>query len=98
MGRRKKSKPIIEAAATGDRLEALTSMRDLLAQRLQTSNSNRDIAALSRRLMQCVTEIEEIQKARAAAPENTIAMFRERLKLSEKNRKTTLTTDIRKKA
>ena len=60
--KRHRTKDIVRAAKSGDRLETLIALRDLLAERLKTSDSDRDIASMSRRLMQCVEEIEELQK------------------------------------
>ena len=57
---------LIAAAKSGDRLRVLLALRDLLAERLQTSNADRDIASMSRRLMQTIEEIEELEKERAA--------------------------------
>lgn len=59
-------KDLVTATATGDRLESLIALRDLLAARLQTSKSDRDIAAISRRLMQCLAEIEELKNTKEA--------------------------------
>lgn len=55
---------LIEAAKSGDRLETLIALRDLLAERLQTATSDRDISSMSRRLMQCVNEIDTLQNAK----------------------------------
>ena len=66
MSRPKKKKDLVTATATGDRLETLIALRDLLAERLQTTQSSRDISSMSRRLMQCVAEIEDLQRNRKA--------------------------------
>lgn len=66
MSRPKKKKDLVTATATGDRLETLIALRDLLAERLQTTQSSRDISSMSRRLMQCVAEIEDLQRNRRA--------------------------------
>jgi len=58
------AKNLIDAAKTGNRLETLKALRSLLSERLQESGSDRDIASMSRRLMQCLTEIEELEKER----------------------------------
>ena len=52
---------IFDAAKTGYRLEALTELRNKLAERLDKCNSDRDLAALSRQFMQVTAEIEEIK-------------------------------------
>lgn len=59
-------KNLVEATQSGDRLETLIALRDLLAARLQKANSDRDISSMSRRLMQAVCEIEMLQKERDA--------------------------------
>ena len=59
--KRHRKKDIVRAARSGDRLETLMALRDLLAERLKTSKSSRDIASMSRRLLQCIDEIEELQ-------------------------------------
>ena len=60
-----KRKDLVTAAATGDRLDTLIALRDLLAERLQKANSDRDIAAMSRRLMQTTEEIDRLKRQRA---------------------------------
>ena len=67
---------LITAAASGDRLETLIALRDLLAERLQSTSSSRDISSMSRRLMQCVEEIEAIDKARKARGSFSLDDFR----------------------
>ena len=65
----RQKKDLITAADTGDRLETLIALRDLLAARLQNSKNDRDIAAISRRLMQCVAEIAELEEQHDAKSE-----------------------------
>lgn len=60
---------LIEAAKSGDRLETLIALRDLLAERLQNTNSSRDISSMSRRLMQCISEIETLERIKQDAAE-----------------------------
>lgn len=79
MPRRKKD--IVAAARSGDRLETLIALRDLLAERLNTSQSDRDIASMSRRLMQCCTEIEALQKERDAKKNDRVEDMRKRINL-----------------
>ena len=50
-----------KAAESGDRLKALINLRDLLAERLDNSKSDRDIAALSRQFVQVTAEIDRIK-------------------------------------
>ena len=67
---------LITAAGSGDRLTTLIALRDLLADRLQNSKSDRDIAAISRRLMQCVAEIEDLEKQRGEKSNNQLDFLR----------------------
>lgn len=53
---------LIEATKTGDRLQTLYALRDLLADKLQNTDCGRDVASMSRRLMQCVSEIETLEQ------------------------------------
>lgn len=50
-----------DAVANGDRLEALYTLRDLLAERLDATKSGRDTASISLRLMDCLREIDELE-------------------------------------
>ena len=45
-------------ASTGNRLETLRSLRDLLAKQVQQTDSGRDVAALSQRLMDVLGQID----------------------------------------
>lgn len=65
---------LITAAKSGDRLETLIALRDLLAERLQHTESSRDISSMSRRLMQCISEIETLQKYKQAEEENPFSL------------------------
>lgn len=53
---------IIKAADSGDKLTLLKALRDKLAETLQESRSGRDIAALTKRLVDVAAEIEELEK------------------------------------
>lgn len=64
------SPDLIGAAKSGDRLETLIALRDLLAERLQRTESSRDISSMSRRLMQCVNEIETLEHLKREREEN----------------------------
>lgn len=68
---------LIKAADSGDRLETLKELRHLLAERLNACESNRDIASMSKRLMDCIEEIEMLEKSKAAS-ENSLDEFRRR--------------------
>jgi hypothetical protein len=60
------SMPLIVSAASGDRLAALRDLRDLVARALVTTESARDVAALSRQMTDVLAQIEAVEKA---APE-----------------------------
>ena len=53
-----------DAASSGDRLSALRALRDTLASHIETSESPRDVAALSGQLTQVLKQIEELDKGR----------------------------------
>ena len=89
MSRPRKKKDLVTATATGDRLETLIALRDLLAERLQTTQSSRDISSMSRRLMQCVAEIEELQRNRKALDNSPLRDLRSRLDTIAKTKITT---------
>jgi len=59
-------KDFITTVKSGDRLKSLISLRNLLAERLQNAGSSRDIASISRRLMQCIEEIDALQQKKTA--------------------------------
>ena len=73
---------ILEAAKTDKRLDALIALRDRLADRLDRCNSDRDLAAMSRQLVQVLAEIEEIRgstETRAVSLDD----FRNKLKVAQ---------------
>ena len=49
---------LIEAVQTNDRRTTLLALRDHLAQTLQDCNSGRDTAALSKRIMEVMQELD----------------------------------------
>lgn len=51
---------IVDAAKSGNKLDTLTALRDSIAATIETCESGRDMAALSKRLMEVMDEIEEI--------------------------------------
>ena len=51
---------LAETAAEGDRLKTLTALRDYLAKALDDTDSARDQASLSARLMDVLAQIDEI--------------------------------------
>lgn len=52
---------LASAARSGDKLSTLKKLRDQIAMSIQDSDSGRDIAALSKRLMEVMDEIERLQ-------------------------------------
>lgn len=52
---------LASAARSGDKLSTLKQLRDQIAKSIQDSDSGRDIAALSKRLMEVMDEIERLQ-------------------------------------
>ena len=53
--------PLYTASRKGNRLEQLKKLRDTLAKAIDTCESMRDLAALSRQYRETIREIEEIQ-------------------------------------
>lgn len=54
-----------EAAQSGNRLDTLRSLRDVLARSIDGTDSGRDVAALSRQLTDVLEQIETAEKASA---------------------------------
>lgn len=52
------SKSLTDAAATGSRRAVLVALRDKLAYTIENCESGRDVAALSRRLIDVVAELD----------------------------------------
>ena len=80
---------LLEAAQSNDRLETMKALRDMLAERLEQSNSDRDVASMSRRLMQCIAEIAEIeeeQRQREEAEHGSLAEFRKKFNVISERR------------
>ena len=69
---------LIMAADSGDRLETLKALRHLLAARLDKCESNRDVASMSKRLMDCIEEIEELEKKKDESEHDQLEEFRRR--------------------
>ena len=80
MAKENTHKDLITATREGDRRETLEALRDLLAERVQNAKSDRDVASMSRRLMQCISEIEEIDRKRESEKaENPISDMQARV-------------------
>ena len=71
---------LITAAKTGDRLATLISLRDLLAERLQHTNSGRDVGSIARQLIICLEEIDALREKDDDTDDNeiTVDKLRER--------------------
>jgi hypothetical protein len=68
------------AAKSGDRLKALIELRDLLAERLESAEADRDVAALSRQFVQVTAEIDEIRSRTETKP-TSLSQMRSKLKV-----------------
>ena len=52
---------VLEAVRTGDRRASLIALRDAVAETIDAKDSARDIAALSKRLMEVMAEIDSAE-------------------------------------
>lgn len=55
-----------DAVVSNDRKTTLLALRDTIAETIDTTDSGRDIAALSKRLMEVISEIESIPDPEAS--------------------------------
>ena len=62
-------KKLVAAAKSGDRLRTLEELRDILAKTIAYCESARDMAALSKRLMEVLDEIAQIKGSGRCQPE-----------------------------
>lgn len=53
---------LASAASGGDRLGTLRALRDRIAREIDTTQSARDVAALSRQLTDVLAQIEDLEK------------------------------------
>ena len=53
---------LVSAARSGNRRETLEALRDKIASSIQDCESGRDVAALSKRLMEVMGELDELPK------------------------------------
>lgn len=51
---------LIDAASSGDKRATLIALRDILAKTIQNCESGRDMASNSKRLMEVMTELENL--------------------------------------
>ena len=71
---------LVDAAASGNRLAALEALRGVLATRLAECESNRDVAALSARLLEVLSQIAEVAGDGVKEPERTgLSEFEQKL-------------------
>lgn len=59
---------LVKSAQSGDRRATLEALRDKLAAAIANSESGRDVAALSKRLMEVMDEIERLPRDRSESP------------------------------
>ena len=59
---------LTEAARSGNRRDTLEALRDKIAASIQDCESGRDVAALSKRLMEVMGEIDALPKPKADSP------------------------------
>ena len=65
---------VSEAVSTSDRRKSLIALRDKIADTIDTTDSGRDIAALSKRLMEVMNEIDSLPSEKA--PDSPMAKRR----------------------
>ena len=53
---------LVSAAKSGNRRETLEALRDKIAASIQDCESGRDVAALSKRLMEVMGELDDLPK------------------------------------
>ena len=70
------ARSISTAARSGDRRATLEALRDLIAKQLATCESGRDVAALSKRLMEVMGELDALPDPKAE--KNPAQLARER--------------------
>ena len=59
---------LVSAAKSGSKRETLEALRDKLANSIQSCESGRDVAALSKRLMEVMNEIDALPKPKKDSP------------------------------
>lgn len=59
---------LVDAARSGDRRGTLEALRDKLASSIQDCESGRDVAALSKRLMEVMGELDALPKPKGDSP------------------------------
>ena len=59
---------LVKAAKSGNRRETLEALRDKIAASIADCESGRDVAALSKRLMEVMGELDALPKPKAESP------------------------------
>jgi len=59
---------LISAAQSGNRRETLEALRDKIAASIQDCESGRDVAALSKRLMEVMGELDALPQPKSDSP------------------------------
>ena len=59
---------LVNAAKSGDKRDTLEALRDKIAASIQDCESGRDVAALSKRLMEVMNEIDALPKPKKDSP------------------------------
>ena len=59
---------LVKAAKSGSKRETLEALRDKIADSIQNCESGRDVAALSKRLMEVMNEIDALPKPKKDSP------------------------------
>ena len=59
---------LVKAAKSGSRRETLEALRDKIADSIQNCESGRDVAALSKRLMEVMGELDALPKPKKESP------------------------------
>ena len=54
---------LVSAAKRGNKREMLVALRDEIAEQIEATSSGRDMAALSKRLIEVVEQIEDVDAA-----------------------------------
>ena len=59
---------LVNAARSGSKRDTLEALRDKIAASIQDCESGRDVAALSKRLMEVMNEIDALPKPKGDSP------------------------------
>lgn len=72
--RKKQEKTLVEAAKSGNTLATLERLRDKLAEQIETCDSGRDMAALSRQLSQVLDQIDDVKRSNAGKDDKEVPL------------------------